>query len=108
MGMEPSPPISTFLRSETSTPITIDDIQRQHTVNVEKMQKLVSELHPDVQSKLQRNRYQSRGARSKGSLPKFDEGDFVFMARGDFAAGEKLSLRWRQPCRVINALNDYV
>lgn len=30
------------------------------------------------------------------------------VARKDFHVGEKLSLRWRKPRRVIKALNDYV
>lgn len=37
-----------------------------------------------------------------------DDGDFVLVARSDFAAGEKLSLRCRGQRRIIKAVNDYV
>lgn len=30
------------------------------------------------------------------------------MARSDFRSGEKLSLQWRGPKRVVKAINDYV
>lgn len=30
------------------------------------------------------------------------------MARSDFRSGEKLSLRWRGPKRVVKAVNDYI
>lgn len=106
MGIETFPRISTFVRSENATPLTINDIQREGTFNFEKLQKLVLQLHPGVRATLQKNRAQSRGARSKGSLPCFDESDFVLMARDDSTAVVKLSLKWRVPRRVIEALND--
>lgn len=44
----------------------------------------------------------------RSALPNFTEGDYVLVARNDFTAKEKLSLRWRGPRRIIKAINDYV
>lgn len=68
----------------------------------------VLELHPLVQDTLQSNREQSRFLVSKGKDPNFDGGYFVLVARDEFHAGKKLSLRWRGPRRVIRAVSDFV
>lgn len=45
---------------------------------------------------------------SSGVLPDFTEEKFVFVARKELHAGEKLCLRWRGPRRIVKALNNYV
>lgn len=49
-----------------------------------------------------------RQSRSRGSLPKFSEEDFVLVARENFAAGEKVALLWRGLRRVVKAQSEYV
>ena len=107
-GLEPTPPVKTFIRTATSTPLTITDIQLEKSVNIHELQKRVEELHPIVQTNLDNNRKVKREAQSKGKLANFEEGDFVLVAREDFHKGEKLALRWRGPRRIVKALNDYV
>lgn len=70
--------------------------------------KLCAELHPCVQSNVDRHRAQHRASASRGQLPNFDEGDYVLVARSDFHADEKLCFRWRGPRRVTKALTAYV
>ena len=106
--MEASTPISTFLRTETATPITVDALQRERSLNVSELLECVQELRPVVQNKLQENRSIARQSASRGDLPNFTEGYYVLVAREDFFAGEKLTVRWRGPRRIIKALNDYV
>ena len=77
-------------------------------MNVEELLKLCAEIHPRVQSSLDKHRAQHRQNASRGQLPNFDEGDYVLVARSDFHAGEKLCLRWRGPRRIKKAMNDYV
>lgn len=105
--MQPSPPISTFLRTETATSMTVTDIQREKALNIDELLKGVADLHPTVDNALQRNRALSQNTSSNGSLPKFSTGDWVVVARDDFTAGEKLALRWRRPRRVVRASKDY-
>lgn len=107
-GSDPTPPISTFIRSSTSTPVSITDVQRERSLNIAALLSKMADLHPIVQDSVQSGRERARKAMSRGSLPNFSEGDFVLVARQDFTAEEKLSLRWRGPRRVVKSLNDYV
>ena len=105
--MNPSTPISTFLRNESAKPISIDELISKGTINVNELSNRTSELYPVVHVALQENRSQFRNATSKGILPNFTEGDFVLVARDNFTAGENLSLRWNGPRRVVKVLSNY-
>jgi transposase InsO family protein len=107
-GQDPSPPISTFMRTETAKPVTMSQVQRERALNIEKLVAACAELHPMVQRDVQENRRRMRESRSAGKLPNFAEGDFVLVAREDFSAGQKLALRWRGPRRIVKALGNYV
>lgn len=107
-GMDATTPISTFYRSSKTLPVTVSDVARERVLNVDMLCKRVTELHPVIQDVLQDNRRRMRDRTSKGKLPNFSNGDFVLVAREDFTAGEKLSLRWRGPRRIVTALNNYV
>lgn len=54
---------------------------------------MAADLHPVVQEAMSSSRTRIRDAMSRGGLPKFSEEDFVLVARDNFTAGEKLSLR---------------
>lgn len=107
-GMEASPPISTFIRSSTTTPVTVREAQQERLSSIYDLRKTIDDLHPIVQDAVQSNRRRIRESQSAGKLPNFAAGDFVLVARDDFTAGEKLSLRWRGPRRVVCSLNDHV
>lgn len=98
--LNPSPPISTFFRTETSSSVTTTDAQRERILNIEELEKGVAELHPLFQSTLQKSREQGRKTASEGALRNFSTGDFVLMAREEFSADEKLSLWWCGPRRI--------
>lgn len=111
MGRKPTPPVLTFLRSATFTSVTVAEAQREFKLNIEEPVKLCADLHPHVQSTLTKQWKQSRKAAYKGQLPSFSscsDDNYVLMARSDFHACEKLCLCWHEPCRVRNAINDYV
>ena len=107
-GLEPKPPIKTFLRSTTTKPVSLTDAQYERLRNIKDLCEAVDKLHPMVQASVQKNRKKHRQAASRGELPNFIEGDFVLLAREDFHAGEKLALRWRGPRRIVKSLSDYV
>lgn len=88
--------------------MTVSDLQREHGLNIEALQGEVVDIHPVVQDALSSNLTRIRDAMSHGELPKFSERDFVLVARDDFTAGEKLSLRWRSPRWIVKGLRDYV
>ena len=107
-GRPSSPPISTFLRSATVTPVSISEVIRERAVNIETLQQHMEELHPIINSTLQSNRQNARNAKEKGVAASFTVVDYVLVAREEFFKGEKLCLRWRGPRRVVKALNEFV
>lgn len=106
-GRPPSPPISTFLQSADSAPVTISAAQRERSFNLDLVVREMDELHPLVEKSLTQQRNRMRVARQKGDLANFREGDYVLVAREQFHEGEKLCLRWRGPRRVTSCMNDY-
>lgn len=45
---------------------------------------------------------------SNGKLVKFEVADLVLVDRKDFYANGEVSLRWKDPRRVVKSINDYV
>lgn len=58
-------------------------------------------LHPIIRKTVSDNRRDTRASASRGSLPNVTEDHYVLVAREDFTAGEKLSLRWHGLRRVV-------
>ena len=73
-------------------------------VSVDAIHKTASSTANDRRSRVASRRDQSREV-ERANL---DIGDFVLVAKRSFRSGEKLSLRWRGPCRVVGTLSDYV
>lgn len=107
-GTEPSSPIASFKRAETGKIVTFDNAVEQHLTNLTSVKERLAELHQMIENTLERNRSRSREAASTGILPNFSEGDYVLVAKDDFSRGQKLSLRWRGPRRIVSAKSDYV
>lgn len=77
-------------------------------LNLESLKDVAAAFHLFVQSSIDHNLQRGRNAIGSGELPKFTESDYVLVARDDFTASEKLSLRLRGLRRIIKAINDYV
>lgn len=107
-GLAANLPMSTFFRTLTCSSVSITKLQRECALNSERLQTKIADLHPLVQKALQADHERMRQSSSRGVLPKFSEGDFVLVAREDFAAGEKSDFRWRGPRPVVKALRSYV
>lgn len=71
MGLEPTPPINTFLHTKTAKTVTLTEAQAEAALNVKELLKLRDELHLRVQSSLMSHRKQAREAVSRGQLPNF-------------------------------------
>lgn len=108
MEMESTPPNRDFLRTKTSKPVTIEQLQGERVLKVKHLKSAVAILHPILRDTLKETRERACNTIICGELPNVAEGDFVLMARDYFTAGEKSSLRWRGPWRVIKALSYYV
>lgn len=106
-GLDPKPPVSSFIRSSTGSPITVSEVIRERTTNIANLKKFVAELHPVVQDTVRNNRETLQAAMSKGELSRFMKADFGLVALEDFKAGENRALRWHGPRRIEKATSDY-
>lgn len=106
-GMKPTPPISNFIRSSTSSTVSVSDMERDCSLNISFLQVKIAEFHPVVQDSGQSGPDKIRNGASRGAVPNSMEIDSVLVARDCLTAIEKLSLRWRGPRRVIKALSFF-
>lgn len=72
---QPTPPIKTILRTETSAPVTLTEKQIELTVNINKLREVMKRLHSDVKKTVSDHRRDARACASRGLLPNFTEGD---------------------------------
>lgn len=52
-GLPSKPPISTFMSSEETRPVSIPEMTRESSINIEELQDVVDDLHPKVNIALQ-------------------------------------------------------
>jgi hypothetical protein len=79
--------------------------------NIQQLRTAVDEIHKTAGDAASRRRALSadRRALKPGVVAaNFAVGDYVLVAKREFQVGEKLSLRWRGPRRVVNTLSDHV
>lgn len=88
--------------------MTLSEIKQESLLKATSLQAKIVDLHHLVQESLQAGRDRHLKSMFRGVLPNFMEGDFVLVERDNFISGEKRSLRWRGPRRVIKGLNFYV
>ena len=74
MGREPTAPITTFLRSSTIKPITVEAAKVEKLLNIGTLKVRVAELHPIVRNTVEKNQNIGRKKASSGTLPNFTEG----------------------------------
>jgi hypothetical protein len=110
-GKKADSPLLSIVVSHNATPLTLADIKQRQLVNIEQLQNAVDSIHKKAQDIADERRAKSRQSRAltKGvQTPNLDIGDYVLVAKRTFHAGEKLTLRWRGPRRVVAALSDHV
>lgn len=106
--MERSSQINWSIRSSVAVTVSLAPVQREKCLLTSKLQCHVADLHPVVQTAVQDNRNLFQKTSLKRTLPKFQEKNFVLLARTDFTAAEKLSLRFHGPRLVNKAESDYL
>eukprot|EP00737_Agarophyton_chilense_P004793 gb/GEZJ01006384.1/.p2 GENE.gb/GEZJ01006384.1/~~gb/GEZJ01006384.1/.p2 ORF type:complete len:161 (-),score=13.18 gb/GEZJ01006384.1/:638-1120(-) len=65
----PTPPVSTFIRSSISSPVTLSEPQKERCLNISRLQSTVVDLHPLVQAAVKSGRERSGESISRGTLP---------------------------------------
>lgn len=89
------------MRSVYSLPCPLTNAQQERVLHASELVKCMDNLHPMIQSSVTEERTRVRKCRPHGSLASFEKGDFVLVARDEFAKGQNLCLRWRGPRRVV-------
>lgn len=84
-GDDQTPPIRTFLRTDTVQAVTVEEVTAERLINVEALKRRMADLHPVSSEALSTNRKASCDAQSRGELPRFTTGDYVLVAREDFS-----------------------
>jgi hypothetical protein len=65
------------------------------------------QVYDAAQSRREKQRKRHLEKRSVHAI-NFGLGDFVLVAKRDFRVGEKLTLRWRGPKRIVGVLFDFL
>lgn len=107
-GLTETPPVATLYRSSTTSAVTIDDVAREQTLNIDSPCATVSDLRRVIQDALWNNQERQRIQITKGQAPNFCGSDFVLVAREHFSAGEEMSLRWRGAKSIVRPVSDYI
>ena len=74
----------------------------------EALQLSMDQMHKVIDEATERERQSHRKHSSARSRPNFGIGDFVLVGVPEKRTGQKLSLNWRGPYRVVSLLNGYV
>jgi hypothetical protein len=92
-------------------PHALSEIRIQQLIQVRDLCDSVASLHKQASTAAEKRRSaaRARSATSQASIaPNFGSDDFVLVARREQRMGEKLSLRWRGPKRIVGTLSDHV
>jgi hypothetical protein len=83
----------------------------QQLIAIDELRSSVENIHRAAETAAT-NRCSAVAERRKNLLgvaaANFDIGDYVLVAKREFHAGEKLTLRWRGPFRIVGTLSDHV
>ena len=110
-GQPSDNPLRTLLPSTFAKPCTLDEIQAQKIINVEKMEKVLEKMHREVSSSRSRKRNSEieRHNRLTRIQPiNFEVGEFVLVSKLLSKIGKKLKVRWTGPKRITRADSDVI
>jgi Integrase core domain/Chromo (CHRromatin Organisation MOdifier) domain len=99
-----------LLHTDTGTPMKIAFIRLRQLLHIEELCTAVAAVHKQAADIAGSGRSKSRVSSRKAlaAYPSLEVGDFVLVARRDHHAGDKLTLRWRGPQRIVGTLSDHV
>jgi hypothetical protein len=91
--------------------LSISEIRARQVLSISKWREIVEALHKRCNSASDAGRDRARAAHANKcgvAAPNFDVGHFVQEAQRDTQAHKNLSLNWRGPKLVLEAISDYV
>jgi hypothetical protein len=100
-----------IVNTSTGETCTLSEIRAEQLLQMESLRDSIHAVHNKAteaaSSRRASKREKSTHARA-ATAANFDIGDFVLVARRETNSGEKLTLRWRGPKRIVATLSDHV
>jgi RNase H-like domain found in reverse transcriptase/Integrase zinc binding domain/Integrase core domain len=110
-GLPPTTPLLAVMNSQSTSSQTLEFVRAKQLINVDQTQASLEAVHKTVRDSTSSNRASARRTKNSPShvtAPNFSTGDYVLVAKREFASGEKLTVRWRGPRRILQPLSDLV
>jgi Integrase core domain/Integrase zinc binding domain len=109
-GRPPDSPLQSLVFTLADKTLSLSAIRSQQLLNIERLRSTVDAIHRQAKDTASAHRASSRAhlQHSQATPANFDIGDFVLIAKREFRGGEKLSLRWRGPHRIVATLSPFV
>ena len=109
-GRSPDSPLQSLVCVAADQTLPLSEIKSRQLMNIKELRSSVDAIHRRAHASASAHRASSRARQntSQATFANFDIGDFVLVAKREFRGGEKLSLRWRGPYRIVLARSDHV
>lgn len=110
-GLPAGTPLLSISPRPPAEELSITEIRARQLMQMESLRTSMDAVHKQIHDTARSRREQQRNSiRKKRSVHtvNFALGDYVLVAKREFMMGEKLSLRWRGPKRIVGILSDYV
>jgi hypothetical protein len=110
MGLPAENPLLSLAPDPASQVLSISAIRAHQVLSISELRASVKALHKSCKSASAAGRDRSRAAfeNKRGvAAPNFDVGHFFLEAQRDTQAHNKMSLKWRGPKRVLEAISEY-
>jgi hypothetical protein len=110
-GHAETTPLALMLMDNVPVNATLDFIEAQKLMEVEKMSKAMTEIHAQVAEKATRDRkaaIQKHNDKTHVRSSNFQVGDYVLVAEHRKSGESKLQVKWKGLLRVASVESDYV
>jgi hypothetical protein len=110
-GRPTASPLLSIVEPRTFAVLELSEVKLQQRLAVDELRSSVERIHKAAHESAERRRAAvaaRRKSKSGMETANLDIGDYVLVAKRDFHSGDKLTLRWRGPHRVVGTISDHV
>jgi hypothetical protein len=108
-GLPTNSPLLAVLGTDICAMQSFIFVRAQQLSNIEALKQSFDEIHEALLDATSTNRASAlpdRNSSPKGSPPNISVCDYVLVEKMEFAFGEKVTVRWREPRRIIKTTSD--
>jgi hypothetical protein len=110
-GLAETTPLALMMTDNVPVNESLDFIEAQKLMEVERLSKAMTEIHTQVAEKDSRDRkasIQKQNGKTHVRSPNFQVGDYVLVAEHRKSGTSKLQVKWKSPRRVASVESDHV